>query len=333
MDAKVTVIGDGGMGTVCASMLAENGATVTLWSAFPDQADELARHRENRRFLPGLRLPEGVTVTADDAEALARPGWILSAVPSQFVREVWNRLAPHVPADLPICSVTKGIENETLLRPSEVLADVQGPTIGPLAVLSGPSIAPEIAQGLPASVVVASPDADLADRIQRAVARPTFRVYTNDDLPGVELAGATKNVIAIAAGVLDGLAFGTNAKAALLARGLAEISRLGEACGAKPGTFAGLAGMGDLVTTCFAPSGRNRTFGQAIGQGATVEESTARARGVVEGLATTRSVLQLADRHGVDMPLTRAVADVLFENRPPREAIADLMTRPLRAEV
>lgn len=332
MNEHVTVIGDGGMGTICAAMLAENGRAVTLWSAFANQAEAIARDRENRLFLPGLRLPEGLSVTADDGEALRQADWVLSAVPSQYARAVWERLGREYRPGVPICSVTKGIEAGTLLRPTEVLADVLGDAMGEVAVLSGPSIAPEIARALPASVVAACASQGFAGRVQEAMAGPCLRVYTNDDVAGVELAGATKNVIAIAAGVLDGLRFGTNAKAALLTRGLAEITRLGEACGARAETFAGLAGMGDLVTTCFSQVGRNRSFGEAIGRGATVGEALADARGVVEGVETTRGVLELAGRYGVEMPLTRAVAVVLFEQRSPRETIAELMNRPLRAE-
>lgn len=328
---RISIIGDGAMGTICAIMLAENGCAVRLWSAFPDAAAELARSRVNRRFLPEATLPDSVEVTGDDGEAFAVAELAVSAVPAQFMRGVWTRLRPHVPGALPIVSVAKGIENDTLLRPTQILADVLGDGL-PLAALSGPSIAPEIARKLPATVAAASGDADLARRVQELFSRPYFRVYTNPDLVGVELAGATKNVIAIAAGILDGLEAGQNAKAALLTRGLAEITRLGTALGGQAETFAGLAGVGDLVTTCFSPVGRNRSFGEAIGRGGTVQEALGRTESVVEGVATARSVVELAADRGVEMPITQAVHDVLFGGTSPREAIADLMTRPLKSE-
>jgi glycerol-3-phosphate dehydrogenase (NAD(P)+) len=327
---NIAVIGDGAMGTVCASMLAENGHHVNLWSAFSDAADEMRRFRENRRFLPGLALSDRIDITSDGAAALQAAELVISAVPTQFCRGVWKRLSQHCPAAAPVCSVAKGIENHTLLRPTQVLSELMGPR--PLAALSGPSIAPEIARGLPATVVAASPDAALARDIQRAITRPHFRVYTNADILGVELAGATKNVIAIAAGVLDGLQYGDNAKAALLTRGLVEITRLGVTMGAQAETFAGLAGMGDLVTTCTSPLGRNRSLGEAIGRGATLQRALAQAKGVVEGVATTESVVELAKRVKVEMPLTRGVYDVLFGGQSPRQAINELMTRPLKAE-
>lgn len=332
MCKRITVIGDGGMGTACAVMLAENHNAVTLWSAFPDQAAELIAHRENRRFLPGCELPESLTITSDGAEALADVSLVISAVPTQYMRSVWQGLEPHCPAGVSICSVAKGIENGTLLRPTEILADVLGDKLYGVAALSGPSIAPEIAQRLPASVTVASTSGELATSVQTAISHPYFRVYTNTDLVGVELAGATKNVIAIAAGMIDGMQFGDNAKAALVTRGLAEITRLGIAAGARAETFAGLAGIGDLVTTCISPVGRNRSFGQAIGKGKSAEEILAGMQAVVEGVATTRSMVELAKKLGVILPITQAIYDVLFEKMDPKAALVELMTRPLRAE-
>jgi glycerol-3-phosphate dehydrogenase (NAD(P)+) len=314
-------------------MLAQNGHRVRLWSAFSDAAAQLAATRENSRFLPGCRLHDGIEVTGDDAQALAGAEVAISAVPTQFIRPVWQRLAPFVAADLPICSVAKGIENHTLLTPTQVLLDVLGGAAArPVAVLSGPSIAPEIAAGLPATVAVAATHTALAAKVQALISRPYFRVYTNADIVGVEIAGATKNVIAIAAGILDGLGAGDNAKAALLTRGLVEITRLGLALGAQAQTFAGLAGMGDLVTTCISPLGRNRSFGEAIGKGKTTQEALAAARGVVEGVATTQSVVELARRLNVDIPITMGINSVLFEGQSPSAAITELMNRPLKAE-
>ena len=336
MGERVSIIGDGAMGTLCAILLAENGHRVTLWSAFPDAAEQLARTRENTRFLPGHRLGDDVEVVSDDRSALAGADLAVEAVPTQFIRTAWQRLAEHCPAELPIVSVAKGIENDTLLRPTQILRDVLDggrETARPLATLSGPSIAPEVARKLPATVTVAAESSGLAARVQALFARPYFRVYTNPDVIGVELAGATKNVIAIAAGILDGLEAGDNAKAALLTRGLAEIARLGAAAGAKAETFAGLAGMGDLVTTCFSPIGRNRSFGEAVGRGRTVDEVLAETSSVVEGVATTVSVAALARKLSVDMPITRAVHDVLFANVSPGQAIEALMTRPPKAEL
>jgi len=333
MAEELCVIGDGGMGTVCAIMLAENGHDVVLWSAFAEQARQLAADRENKRFLPGAALPDNVRVTADDAEAFAGVSLAISAVPTQFVRGVWGRLGPKCPSGLPICSVAKGIENDTLLRPTEVLADViGGQPDRSLAALSGPSIAPEVAAKLPATVVVAATDSDLASRVQRLINRSYFRVYTNPDLLGVEIAGATKNVVAIAAGILDGMKIGDNAKAGLVSRGLSEITRLGVAMGAQAETFAGLAGIGDLVTTCISPVGRNRSFGEAIGRGLSVDEALVASHGVVEGVATTESVMALAKRYNAVMPITSGIYDVLFNHVDPQAAIHELMSRPLKAE-
>ena len=335
MSDRITIIGDGAMGTVCGIMLCENGLNVLLWSAFDDAAADMAKAGENRKFLPGYPLPENMDVTSDESRAFDDAELVISAVPTQFIRPVWKRLAGHYQQPVAICSVAKGIENDTLLRPSEILADVlaaAGRQVGQLAVLSGPSIAPEIADKLPATVAVAATEAKLANRIQEYFTRPYFRIYTNPDMIGMEIAGATKNVIAIAAGILDGLQTGDNAKAALLSRGLAEITRLALALGARADTLAGLAGVGDLVTTCISPHGRNRSFGQAIGEGQSVADTLAASDSVVEGVATTRSVVQLADKVGVDMPITRSVYDVLFAGKTPADAIAALMERPPRAE-
>jgi glycerol-3-phosphate dehydrogenase (NAD(P)+) len=236
---------------------------------------------------------------------------------------------------MPVCSVAKGIENKTLLRPTQIVRQVldgQPDSARCVAMLSGPCIAPEVGRKLPATVIVASEKPVFAERIQRLFSRPYFRVYTNTDLVGTELAAGTKNVIAVAAGILDGLAAGDNAKAALITRGLSEITRLGVAAGARAETFAGLAGVGDLVTTCISPIGRNRSFGEAIGRGLSAEQAARQTHGIAEGPATTASVVELAKRHNVQMPITQAVYEVLFEGKPPAQAIAELMSRPLKAE-
>lgn len=256
---------------------------------------------------------------------------LVSAVPCQYMRGVWRRLKPHAPADIPVVSVAKGIENETLLRPTQIIADVLGNGRG-LAALSGPTIADELARRLPATACAAAEDEALARRIQQTFTCPWLRVYTNTDLVGVELAGAMKNVIAIAAGIIDGVGAGDNAKAALLARGLAEIMRLGLAMGAQANTFAGLTGLGDLVTTCISPTGRNRSFGERIGRGQTVEQAQGATDSVVEGVMTCKSVMALARQYGVEMPITEAVYGVLFEGKSVQTAIEELMRRRLKAE-
>ena len=333
MKNQFAVIGDGGMGTVCAIMLAENGHPVKLWSAFADQAQTLRTERENLKYLPGRHLPDNIEiVSGTGADVFAGVDCVISAVPTQFLRSVWGQLRAVCPTNVPICSVTKGVENDTLLRPTQILAEVLDTPGRVLAVLSGPSIAPEIADRLPATVTIACKDKDIACEIQQAIARPYFRVYTNCDVAGVELAGATKNVIAIAAGIIDGLKLGDNAKAALLSRGLAEVVRLGIAAGAKPETFYGLSGVGDLVTTCISAVGRNRSFGELIGKGMTVEQALEASAGVVEGVATTKSVVALAEKLGVEMPLVNAIRQVLFEGSTCADSLADLMNRPLKEE-
>ena len=332
---NVTIISDGGMATVSSILVAENGHRVRLWGFFPEVVAQLQQCRENRRYLPGVRFPESVVFTADESDAFTAADIILAATPTQFIRPTWRRLRPYCPPGLPIVSVAKGIENDTLLRPTQVLADLLAEAPGgghPIAVLSGPNIARELAQRLPATATVASDDAELARTVQKLFATRNFRVYTNPDLIGVELGGAVKNVIAIAAGILDGLGAGDNAKAALLTRGLVEIARLGVALGARRETFAGLAGLGDLVTTCVSPHGRNRTFGEGIGKGRKMTEILQQTHSVVEGVATTRSVLALARTHGVEMPITQAVYAVLFQDKPVAAAVDELMTRAPKGE-
>jgi glycerol-3-phosphate dehydrogenase (NAD(P)+) len=326
---RVIVVGDGAMGTTCAMLLAHNRCDVVWWGVDAEYMAEMSRTRRNPRYLPDAEIPEALRLTGD-AAAVGQADWIVSAVPCQFVRRVWERLKPHVPADVPVCSITKGIEIDTLLPPTGIIADVIGPR--PMAVLSGPCIAPEVVRRLPAALVVASEDDGLAIRVQRRFVTPWFRVYTNRDIRGVELAGAVKNVVAIAAGIIDGLGMGNNCKAALLSRGLVEITRLGVAMGADRDTFAGLAGLGDLVTTCISPVGRNRSCGEQIGRGKTRAQVEASTKSVIEGIATTRSVVALAQQHAVEMPITHAVHSVLFEDVAPTVAIERLMTRELKAE-
>jgi glycerol-3-phosphate dehydrogenase (NAD(P)+) len=326
----VTIIGDGQMATVCGLLLAEKGIASRLWSVFGDHIAELRATRENRRYLPGQKLPDLVSFTSDAAQAFAGSQLVISAVPCQYIRPVWCALSPAAPRHVPIVSVSKGIENETLLRPTQVLADVLGEV--PRVALSGPTLAPELSKRLPATAVAASADLEMAGLVQRTFATQWFRVYTNTDVLGVELAGAMKNVIALAAGIIDGLKAGDNAKAALLTRGLVEITRLGMAMGAKRETFAGLAGLGDLVTTCISPLGRNRSAGEAIGRGGKLEKVLAGTPSVIEGVPTTRSVMQLARRYDVSMPITESVHAVLFEGKDVIVALGELMSRDLKGE-
>jgi len=333
---RITILGDGAMATVCAMLLDSQGQSVTMWGPFADHMEKLIQSRDNARYLPGCKLPDSIRLTADDAEAIDEADLIVSAIPTQFVRSVWQRLAERVRPDMAVVSVAKGIENDTLLRPTQIIADVleddpDGPP-RPLAALSGPSIARELSRCLPATVCIAGDNEPFINDLQAMFTTQWFRVYTNPDLLGLELAGATKNVIAIAAGILDGLAAGFNAKSALLSRGLAEITRLGTAMGARSDTFFGIAGVGDLATTCFCPEGRNRTCGELLGKGIKLADAEAQIQGVVEGVATTRSVMQLAEKYRVEMPITAAVHDVLFEGLDPIDGIARLMTREPKQE-
>ncbi|MHC4070083.1 MAG: NAD(P)H-dependent glycerol-3-phosphate dehydrogenase [Planctomycetota bacterium] len=331
MFRNVSIIGDGGMGTVLAMLLCEKKIAVRMWGYDAEQLQEMADRRENVKFLPGYKVPEVLKFESDDELVMQGAELVVSAVPCQFMRSVWTRLKKNVPADVPIVSVAKGIENETTLRPAQILTDVLGSGIK-CVVLSGPTIADELARRLPATICAACSDEELAKKVQSTFSAPWLRVYTNTDVVGVELAGAMKNIIAIAAGIVDGVGAGDNAKAALLSRGLAEITRLGVACGARSETFAGLTGLGDLVTTCISPKGRNRSFGERIGKGQSVEQAQQATESVIEGASTCKSVISLAERHGVEMPIACAVYEVLFEGKSVQEAITGLMTRQLKAE-
>lgn len=329
---RISVLGDGQMGLVMAALLANQpGAPrVTLWAHDPLAVSSLAQTRRGPR-LNAVVLPDRVFVTGDDAECMRGADLIISAIPTQFMRPTWERLKAHTPPGVGVVSVAKGFENETLHRPTEIVASVVG-SDRPVATLSGPTIAAELARCLPATIVAASTDQPFAEMVQRATTTSWLRVYTSTDPLGVEVAGATKNVIAIAAGILDGLQAGYNAKSALLARGLAEITRLGVAMGARTETFFGLAGVGDLATTCFSPEGRNRSLGEHLGRGKSLAQALEFTTSVVEGVATTRSVVHLAKRHGVELPIAEAVHAVLYEKLDPIDAIARLMSREVKAE-
>jgi glycerol-3-phosphate dehydrogenase (NAD(P)+) len=328
---RIAVIGDGGWGTALSILLQGKGNAVTLWSNFPEYAEELRRTRENRTFLPGVRIPGEVEITSDLAGAVRGAELLVAAVPVVYLRSVMTRLAECCDPGVPIVNVAKGIETESLMRGSEVIAHCTGSQR--IAVLSGPSHAEEVARGLPATVVASAKDMALAREVQQAFMAQRLRVYTNPDMIGVELGAAVKNVIAIAAGILDGLGLGDNAKSALITRGLAEITRLGVAMGADARTFAGLTGLGDLITTCISPHGRNRAVGMAIGKGRTLRDILAGMKMVAEGVMTTKSACALARRHNVEMPITFEVHKVLFEDKPPRQALADLMMRQPKPEL
>lgn len=333
MPTRVAVLGAGSWGTALAISLAQNGHGVALWARREEAARALRQSRENRAYLPGAAIPEGVAVTSDLSDAVADADVWVVAVPSQSVRGVVGPLAGQAGGETTVVSVAKGIENETLLTTSGVLRDVL-PAARPVrvGVLYGPSHAEEVALGRPTSVVAAFPDAKVAARVQALFMSPALRVYANTDLVGVEVGGSVKNVMALAAGMADGLGLGDNAKAALVTRGLAEVTRLGLALGADAHTFAGLAGLGDLVVTCFSAHSRNRAFGERIGRGETVEAALAATPMVVEGVRTTESVRALAQRHGVEMPITEAVHSILFGGLAPVEAVAALMERDPKLE-
>jgi len=331
----ISIIGNGAMATVCSIILAQNGHRVCIWGANSKSIETLRETRENHRLLPGVRIPDDVRLTADESNCFDGAMMILSAVPTQYLRGVWDRLSGFVPRGVPIVSVSKGIENKTLLRPTQVIADALGDAAmsgRAMAALSGPNIAGELAKYLPATAVVASADHDFARRVQSVFSTQWFRVYTNVDAIGVELAGATKNVIAIAAGILDGLSAGNNAKAALVTRGLVEITRLGVAMGACESTFHGLAGLGDLLTTCVSPEARNRRVGEQIGKGRALKAVLQGMQSVAEGVPTTVSMVALAKKYNVEMPITQAVHAVLFEGKDVMFALTDLMTREAKPE-
>ncbi len=334
---RVTILGDGQMSLALADVLHAGRVSTVIWSAFEDAAAALDQTRRSHR-LPGFILPDAVRVTAVARDAVEGATLLVNAIPTQFMRATWGRIRADVgPIGVPIISVAKGIETERFCRPSEILTEIMagpGGTRHGVAVLSGPTIAGELAHRLPAVLVAASSDAALACRAQAVFSSPWTRIYTNDDMLGVELAGALKNVIAIAAGVIDGLGLGSNAKSALLARGLVEMARFGVALGAKTETFFGVAGVGDLATTCFSPEGRNRSFGEAIARGEPMEKYLAAgsSASVVEGAPTAKAVVAWAQRIGIEMPIAEVVHRMVFEGLAPHAALADLMQRAAGSE-
>ncbi|MDA1214999.1 MAG: NAD(P)-dependent glycerol-3-phosphate dehydrogenase [Planctomycetota bacterium] len=331
MKTKITILGGGAMATACSIILAEQVETdVTLWVRNAEYALAMTNSRENKRLLPGIMIPEKVNITADVEAALAGTQGVVLSIPTKYLRDALSDLAAWLPVDCPIISVIKGIENETFMVPCQIIEDELGSR--DIVALSGPSHAEEFARRLPASVVAASPDNELARWVQSLFTTDRFRVYTNPDLIGVELAGALKNVLAIAAGICDGQGFGDNAKAALITRGIAEISRYAALHGANPQTFSGLAGIGDLIATCTSRHSRNRLVGERLGKGETKEEIAATMVSVAEGVNTTRSVYADAKKRGLDLPVTTEVYRVIFERKSPVDASETLMMRPVKDE-
>jgi glycerol-3-phosphate dehydrogenase (NAD(P)+) len=334
--SNIAIMGGGAWGTALALSLAQRGGhSLTLWTHSSAVADTIRTSRENTAFLPGFPIPPSVTVTSKAAEALRNAEIILSVVPSHHVRASCKKFAPHLRTGQMLVSATKGIEDQTGLRMSEVIAEVLAANklSLPIAVLSGPSFAQEVAAGSPTAVTIASADLLLAARIQHDFASRTLRLYTNEDVIGVELGGALKNVIALAAGAVSGLKLGHNSTAALVTRGIAEITRLAVACGGRRETLAGLSGLGDLVLTCTGSLSRNRWVGQELGKGRGLHEALDGLNGkVAEGVLTTSAALELATRHDVEMPITEQVHAILYHGKHPSEAIQDLMGRPGRDE-
>jgi glycerol-3-phosphate dehydrogenase (NAD(P)+) len=329
---RAAVYGNGSWGTAFAMVLADAGCTVTLWGRRPELAEAINTTRVNPDYLPGVQLPTGIHATADPAEAARGAEFTVLVVPSQTLRANLARWAGLLPADTVLVSLMKGIELGTAKRMSEVIEEVTGAGPERVAVLSGPNLAPEIAERQPAASVVACRDETVAKRFQAACHTPYFRPYTNTDVVGCELGGAVKNVIALAVGIAEGMGLGDNAKASLITRGLAETSRLGLAMGADAQTFAGLAGMGDLVATCSSPLSRNHTFGTNLGRGMTLQETIAVTSQTAEGVKSCQSVLELARRHRVEMPLTETVVGIVHHGTPPLVALKELMSRTAKAE-
>jgi glycerol-3-phosphate dehydrogenase (NAD(P)+) len=331
----IAILGGGSWGTALAIVLSRthNAHEISLWVFDAALAESIRSDRENQLYLPGHKLPDSVQVTHDAAACLQNANVVVGAIPSAHARSVYQRVLPHLVRDTPIVSATKGIEPSTHARMSQVISQVVSPEFPVrIAVLSGPSFASEVAGGQPTAVVLASSDIALANELQEQLAAPNFRLYTNDDVLGVELAGAMKNVIAIAAGVCQGLGLGHNPLAALITRGLSEMTRLAVALGARPETLSGLAGLGDLVLTCTGSLSRNRHVGIELGKDRSLPEILEGMKMVAEGIGTAGAILALARETGVELPITEQVSAILHQGRSPREAIRSIMERPLKRE-
>ncbi len=333
--SEIAVIGAGAWGTALSVVAARRGNhRVRLWAYEPEVRGSIAKQRENSLFLPGQGIPENVVATGDFEEALAGAQIVISVMPSNHCRRLFESMRPWLRPDMLFVSATKGLEEQSLLRMTEVIAQVVGNGFRPrLGALSGPSFAKEVARGDPSAVTIASPDAELTRTVQQELSDPRFRLYTNDDVVGVELGGSLKNVIAIAAGVCDGLGLGHNSVAALITRGLAEITRLGVACGGQRETMSGLAGLGDLVLTCTGGLSRNRSVGVELGRGRNLTDIIAGMHGMVaEGVLTTNAAVGLAKARGIEIPISEKMHAILHEGKSPREAIHELMTRSAKSE-
>jgi len=330
---RISIIGAGNWGTALAATLARLNHRVMLWAYEPEVVESLTSRHENELFCPGIKLPESILATGDLAEALRDAEILVSVIPSHVCRSIYARMLPNLRPEMALVSATKGLETDHLMRISEVIHDVVDERFSPrLAVISGPSFAKEVLRGDPTAIVVASSDRPTAELVQREFSSNALRLYTSSDVAGVELGGAVKNVIAIAAGVVEGLGLGHNPTAALITRGLAEMTRLACACGARRETLAGLAGMGDLVLTCTGELSRNRQVGVELGTGRRLSEILGSMRMVAEGVKTTAATVALAARHGVEMPITSQVDRILKDEVAPREAIRELMERSLKEE-
>jgi glycerol-3-phosphate dehydrogenase (NAD(P)+) len=327
---RCAVVGAGAWGTALADLLARNGHDVRLWAYERDVVECISKQRQNPVFLPGFTLAASLQATSDHAEALAGAALIVYATPSQHLRSIARAGAPHVMRDAVLALASKGIEQQSLALMSDVMAAEV--TDRPIVAISGPSFAKEVAERQPTAIVAASERLEAAQVAQTALSNSTFRVYTHDDLIGVELGGALKNVMAVATGIVEGVGLGYNSQAAIITRGLAEMTRLGVALGARASTFAGLAGIGDLVLTCTGSLSRNRAVGCEVGAGKTLEQALAGKPTVAEGVVTTKSAFALAQREGVDMPIVGTVYRILFEGHTAKRAIPELMARGLRAE-
>jgi len=327
---RIAILGDGGWGTTLAILLSKKGYAVSLWGAFAGYSKMMIKIRYNPKFLPGIKIPRQIEITNDIKNVVKDKTIIVLAIPSQYTRLALKKIVGNFAKEAIFLSVTKGIEVSSLNRMSEVIRAELGPVS--LAVLSGPTIASEVAREIPTAAVVASTDKQIRKAIQAVLSTKRFRVYTNPDVVGVELGGSLKNVIAIACGVSDGLGFGTNTKAAILTRGVAEISRLGKAMGAKLDTFSGISGLGDLVTTCISKQSRNRSVGELIGKGKSLKEICRHMQMVAEGVPTAKSAYALSLKYKIDMPIIKEVFCVLYQHKSPRLAVEDLMTRKSREE-
>ena len=327
---SISIIGDGGWGTTLAIYLAGKKYPVTLWGAFPENIVQSTKLRENKKFLPGIKIPPQVRLTSDIDDAVSFGDLIVLSTPSEHLTDTLSKIQNTAYKGKVFVSVVKGIHPKSFKRMSEIIQEYL-PKI-PLVVLSGPTIAGEVAQRIPTTAVAACKDQELAVRIQKVFNSGTLRIYTNTDVIGVEFGGSVKNVIALACGICDGLKLGTNAKAALLTRGLGEITRLGMALGARRETFYGLTGLGDLVTTCFSPNSRNRGVGEALGRGEKIKDILGGMDAVAEGVVTVRAVYRLAQKKKMDMPIVTQVYKIIFENKSPANAMKDLMGRSLKSE-